>query len=94
MGDILNDLTNAQLSALRERALNKTVERACLWCGKITPMRKDQRFCCPAHRAAFSRASAELLHAELVLERSRWQREREELLREIADLRRQLTPGS
>jgi len=90
MGDILNDLTTEQLAAIRERALNKLTERACVWCGKIQPMRADQRFCCPAHRAALSRASTGLIHDELILERRQWHIDRDELLREIADLRRQL----
>lgn len=85
MGGILNNLTTAELSAIREHAQRQN--RACVWCAKLVSMRTDQRFCGPACRAAFSRASAGLAYDALIAERGRWQQERAELLREIADLR-------
>ena len=90
MGDILNNLTHLELAAMREKALAKRKERACVWCAKTVSMRSDQRFCCPACKTAFARAAAELRHARLLSEQRAWSLERISLREEIRELRREI----
>ncbi len=90
MGDILNNLTPEELALIKERAASKREERHCLNCDKVIPMRKDQRFCCAACRATFANNYAAVQHDLLLAEKALWLREREALIHEIAELRRQL----
>jgi len=90
MGDILNNLTPEELILIKERAASKREERHCLNCDKVYSMRKDQRFCCAACRTAFARHYAEVQHDLLIEEKRRWLIEREALIHEISELRRQL----
>jgi hypothetical protein len=92
MGDILNNLTHAELMEIRERALAKRVDRNCLWCEKKIPMRKDQKFCCAVCRAAFAQNVAQAEHDKLIREKAAWLVEREGLIREVAALQARL-PG-
>lgn len=90
MGDIINNLTQAEILAIRERALEKRSIRMCLWCQKEMSMRKDQKFCCSNCRALFSKYSTQILYDRLLSEQVAWTQEREGLLREISELRHEL----
>lgn len=87
MVDRLNDLTQAQMAEIRERALSKRADRACLWCGKVISMRLDQKFCCTAHRVSYAQASVTIAYEQMVMDKAAWQAERERLVREIAHMR-------
>ena len=87
---ILNDFTAAEIQAARARLGSPRTDRSCLWCEKVKSMRADQHFCSTACRAAYARAAAQIAHERLVREKEIWLLEREELIREIAELRHRL----
>jgi hypothetical protein len=91
MGDILNNLTPAELIKLQDKAFSKRASRACAQCGHVIDMRKDQRFCSPACRVAAARADEAALFERVLLLQAAWQHEREELIHEISALRARVT---
>ena len=93
MGDILNNLTPLELAEIRERLLNKREDRHCLWCEKVANMRRDQKFCKPACRAAYSYHVAQAAADNLAISRARWEKEKAELLHEISELRKGQSPS-
>ena len=90
MGDILNNLTREQLSAIQEKALSKRSPRNCAYCEKELLMRRDQHFCTPKCRSAYSRAAAAYAAEELIRADAAHRAERDELIRELAAVRAEL----
>lgn len=88
----LRDYTMSELAAMKEqtKARQQREERACAWCDKVKVMRADQRFCGASCRVAYSQAAARIQYERVLRERDAWQLERQALIREIADLKRQL----
>ena len=63
----------------------------CPYCkGKFEPHRAGQLFCTAAHQKAWHKERAQMLEAQLEQERERWNVERDALVREIAELRKEL----
>lgn len=86
MPNILNELTNLEIEAIR--LARKKEDRNCLACDKAVKMKAGQNFCSPACRVRWSREQARILYEQLVKEKENWLREREELVKEIAELKR------
>ena len=89
----LNDLTKEQMAAIMEnielRKLAKQTDIRCATCGKaFTPARLWQRFCSPRCRTTYHRGVADATLAELLRENAELRRERDDLVRECAELRR------
>lgn len=86
----LNDLTKAEIAAYKERLSSRRQERPCAWCDKPHLMRADQQFCNATCRAAYAQAAARLKYEQLIHAQEVWHKERAELIKEIADLRKEL----
>lgn len=90
--NILNSLTKEEIAEIRATIdqKKKKTKRCCLQCGREHLMKTHQKFCSNACRAAAHREQTEILHELLVKERGQWALEREDLLREIRELRKQV----
>jgi predicted nucleic acid-binding Zn ribbon protein len=88
MGDVLNTLTFEELDAMREAAKPKA--KHCLTCDKEVRMKPGQLFCSPACRVRYAREQARVQYEALMKERQAWTEEREALVREVQELRKQL----
>lgn len=88
MPNKLNDLTTVAIADVYKKLVKK--EQACLWCGEVGLMKKNQQFCATRCRTNYHNAVARLNYEKLVTEQQAWRVERDELIREISDLRRQL----
>lgn len=92
----LNDLTREELAQLRADALAKKAptDRRCEYCGKLTSMGALQRFCSANCRSKYHNEVTTLLKERFTIAQQQWQQEREELVKEIAELKRRLGESS
>ena len=71
--------------------LKRRKAQECPYCkGKFEPHRTGQIFCTAAHQKAWHRERVQMLENELAQARESWHAERDEMVREIAELRREL----
>ena len=93
--NILNHLTKDEIESLRaeiiyKQNLKKPKEKACLHCEKVSVMRNDQKYCSTRCRNLAHQEHARLLYEKLLREQAAWLLERNELIKEIAELKAQL----
>lgn len=88
MTNKVNDLSKAEILAMQTKMQRE--ERPCLWCEKAIKMLPNQQFCSAKCRAAYSNAAARIAYETLLMEKAVWRKEREEFVREVADLQNQL----
>lgn len=91
----LNDLTKDEIQHLRTEVFKKKLEKkgsekACRHCGHKSLMRPDQKYCSAKCRKAAYDENVVLTHELLRREAERWKAERQELLREISELKERL----
>ena len=87
--DRINDLTRAEIEHMRAMAATHRTreERQCLWCERPAPMRSDQKFCSVKCKTAYAMALSRTKYERLLAAKERWEAERQELVKEVAELR-------
>lgn len=94
MPDTLNTKTVLELALIKEaveKMKNAQKYRACRFCGEDVKMKSNQIFCTARCKTAYHNEANRILFDQLMHERGVWEKEREDFIREISTLQKELS---